>query len=91
MRFDQGSAAAPAWRVFDPGHLATAEVTDLPRSRRVAEPAARRGAARRGLPWKPVTEAGVGHVPAAAEELAARYGRLRAALSEVLGRGVLRP
>ncbi|UUN26813.1 hypothetical protein [Streptomyces sp. FIT100] len=58
----------------------------MPRSRRVAEPAARRG-----LPWKPVTGAGVGHVPADAEELADQYGRLRAALSEVFGRGVLRP
>ncbi|MBM7088735.1 prolyl oligopeptidase family serine peptidase [Streptomyces sp. S12] len=94
-RFELAATATPAQRVFDPAHLAGTgpgqrvvlvhgsedEVTQWQHSRHITDEATRRG-----LPWMLVTEPGVGHVPADADETEQRYRNVRGALTEVLGR-----
>ncbi|MEV8594538.1 prolyl oligopeptidase family serine peptidase [Streptomyces sp. NPDC052012] len=92
-RFDLTASAPPDRRVFDPAHLTTTapgqrvvlvhgsedEVTQWRHSRLAADEAARRG-----LPWTLVTEAGAGHVPADPDEAEQRYRNIRSALLDVL-------
>ncbi|MFF5884101.1 hypothetical protein [Streptomyces sp. NPDC012589] len=80
--FELAATATPAQRVFDPAHLAGTgpgqrvvlvhgsedEVTQWQHSRHVTDEATGRG-----LPWTLVTEPGVGHVPADADETEQRY------------------
>src|SRR5690606_5508855 len=62
-------------------HGSEDEVTQWQHSRHITDEATRRG-----LPWMLVTEPGVGHVPADADETEQRYRNVRGAVTEVLGR-----